>query len=68
MLKRRRLAYDGKGNAVVKDEGAIPSALSSLGGVGKGDALYAERWVPFSKELAVMVSLLLFYSFTLLLF
>lgn len=55
MLKARRLAYDGRGNAVAKTAADIPAALQALGGLGDGHALYAERWAPFVRELAVMV-------------
>ncbi|KAL6780334.1 hypothetical protein ACKKBF_B13535 [Auxenochlorella protothecoides x Auxenochlorella symbiontica] len=54
MLKARRLAYDGRGNAVVSDPAGAAAALSALGGLGQG--LYAEAWVPFRAELAVMVA------------
>lgn len=53
MLKSKTLAYDGRGNAVVKSEEDIAAAVASLGGYEKG--LYAEKWVPFVCELAVMV-------------
>lgn len=55
MLKSRLDAYDGRGNAVVKNEKSIVEAVQKLGGVQK-DALYVERWAPFTKELAVMVA------------
>ncbi|KAA8900747.1 5-aminoimidazole ribonucleotide-carboxylase [Sphaerosporella brunnea] len=51
MLKSRTLAYDGRGNYVVKNEEAIPAALEAL----KNRPLYAEKWARFTKELAVMV-------------
>ena len=54
MLKSRRLAYDGRGNAVAKDASEVESALESLGGISNG--LYAEKWAPFTNELAVMVA------------
>ena len=54
VLKARRLAYDGRGNAVIKSTGEVEEAVASLGGYERG--LYAERWVPFQKELAVMVA------------
>ncbi|CAM9887202.1 unnamed protein product, partial [Phaeothamnion confervicola] len=54
MLKAKRLAYDGRGNAVVASEGALPAAWAQLGG-DAGSELYVERWCPFVKELAVMV-------------
>ncbi|GAX78141.1 hypothetical protein CEUSTIGMA_g5583.t1 [Chlamydomonas eustigma] len=53
MLKSKRLAYDGKGNYVVKSENDIDAAVEALGGYGQG--LYAEQWAPYVKELAVMV-------------
>ncbi|KAK9819561.1 hypothetical protein WJX81_003984 [Elliptochloris bilobata] len=54
MLKSRRLAYDGRGNAVVASADALTAAVEALGGYAHG--LYAERWAPFTKELAVMVA------------
>jgi phosphoribosylaminoimidazole carboxylase len=51
MLKCRRLAYDGRGNAIVHSESEIDAQMAKLGGVD----LYAEKLVPFVKELAVMV-------------
>ncbi|GBG71530.1 hypothetical protein CBR_g8948 [Chara braunii] len=54
MIKTRRLAYDGRGNAVARTEKDLDSAISSLGGYERG--LYAEKWAPFEKELAVMVA------------
>lgn len=51
LLKSRRGAYDGRGNAVVGQAADIAPAMDSL-----GDKLYAEKFVPFKKELAVMVA------------
>ena len=51
MLKNKRLAYDGRGNAVVNESSQIETAFEKLG----GSDIYAERWVKFTKELAVMV-------------
>lgn len=48
-----RLAYDGRGNFVVGSPEVLPQAVTALGGFEHG--LYAERWAPFVKELAVMV-------------
>lgn len=57
MLKAKRLAYDGRGNAVVKDRASARAALESLGGGAAGSAeLYVERWVPFERELACVVA------------
>ncbi|KAI8031605.1 hypothetical protein LOK49_LG01G00229 [Camellia lanceoleosa] len=54
MIKSRRLAYDGRGNAVAKSEEEISSAVNVLGGYDR--ALYVEKWAPFVKELAVIVA------------
>jgi phosphoribosylaminoimidazole carboxylase len=54
MLKTKRLAYDGRGNAVVSSADDLVQAVSALGGYKQG--LYAEKWAPFVKELAVMVA------------
>jgi phosphoribosylaminoimidazole carboxylase PurK protein len=50
LLKARFDAYDGRGNYVVKNKVDIKKALAKLG----GGALYAEKFVPFVKELAVV--------------
>ncbi|XP_073058945.1 phosphoribosylaminoimidazole carboxylase, chloroplastic-like isoform X2 [Primulina eburnea] len=54
MIKSKRLAYDGRGNAVAKNEGELSSAVGALGGYARG--LYAEKWTPFVKELSVIVA------------
>lgn len=63
MLKSRLGAYDGRGNSVLKDlsEASINAALQDLGmdvekakNGGKLD-LYAEGWINFHSEVAVMV-------------
>ncbi|RXW23651.1 hypothetical protein EST38_g2191 [Candolleomyces aberdarensis] len=51
MLKSRTLAYDGRGNYAIREVSQIPDAIAQLG----GRPLYAEKWVPFTKEIAVMV-------------
>ncbi|CAK7901262.1 hypothetical protein CAAN3_05S05160 [[Candida] anglica] len=51
MLKSRTLAYDGRGNFVVKTADHVKEALQVL----HDRPLYAEKWCPFTKELAVMV-------------
>lgn len=51
MLKARTQAYDGRGNYPVMTLQDIEPALETLG----DRPLYAERWAPFRKELAVMV-------------
>lgn len=54
MLKSKRLAYDGRGNAVAKTAEELSSAVAVLGGFERG--LYVEKWAPFIKELAVVVA------------
>jgi len=56
MLKSRKLAYDGRGNAVINNESEIDAAIKTLNPSGANDALYVEKWVPYVKELAVMVA------------
>lgn len=51
MLKSRTLAYDGRGNLVVKDPSEAATAINTF----SGRPLYAEKWIPFVKEVAVMV-------------
>lgn len=51
MLKSRTMAYDGRGNFVVNSSEDIDEALVFLA----NRPLYAEKWCPFYKELAVMV-------------
>lgn len=63
MLKSRLGAYDGRGNAVLKDtsDECISNALESLGMSvekakdGQNLDLYAEGWINFHSEIAVMV-------------
>ena len=43
--------YDGRGNAVVKTEEVLADVFKTLNSTD----VYAEKWVPFKKELAVMV-------------
>jgi len=51
MLKARLDAYDGRGNALIKNEKDISRAMHKL----KGRLLYLEKYVPFTQELAIMV-------------
>ncbi|KAF8665731.1 hypothetical protein AX16_000179 [Volvariella volvacea WC 439] len=51
MLKSRTLAYDGRGNYAIRELSQVADAISALG----NRPLYAEKWVPFTKEIAVMV-------------
>ncbi|KAL5768200.1 hypothetical protein ACOSQ2_014983 [Xanthoceras sorbifolium] len=54
MIKSKKLAYDGRGNAVAKNEEDLSSAVAALGGFDHG--IYVEKWAPFVKELAVIVA------------
>ena len=51
MLKSRTEAYDGRGNQPIRSASEIRAALDSL----RDRPLYAEQWVDFKAELAVMV-------------
>ncbi|KAH8647299.1 phosphoribosylaminoimidazole carboxylase [Xylariales sp. PMI_506] len=51
MLKARKGSYDGRGNFLVRGEEDFDEAIRSMGKL----SLYAEKFVPFVKELAVMV-------------
>jgi 5-(carboxyamino)imidazole ribonucleotide synthase len=53
VLKARRLGYDGYGNATCANEEEAAAALARL---DAGDGVLAERFVPFERELAVMVA------------
>jgi phosphoribosylaminoimidazole carboxylase len=60
MLKSRTLAYDGRGNFLLRDLDQSPKALEALGGgshvpIPQRRPLYAERFAPFVCEIAVMV-------------
>jgi 5-(carboxyamino)imidazole ribonucleotide synthase len=52
VLKARSGGFDGRGNATVKSEADIPKAMKKLG----GQALYAEGFVKFEKELAIIAA------------
>eukprot|EP00744_Colponema_vietnamica_P008356 GILI01011924.1.p1 GENE.GILI01011924.1~~GILI01011924.1.p1 ORF type:complete len:654 (-),score=204.45 GILI01011924.1:140-2002(-) len=52
LLKAKRMAYDGKGNYVVRSKEDIATGFAKLGNKN----LYIERFVDFVCELAVMVA------------
>ncbi len=54
VLKARRNSYDGYGNATLRGPDDVAPAFERLGWPER--ALYAEAWVPFTRELAVMVT------------
>jgi len=51
MLKAKKFAYDGRGNAVARSENEVSQCFNNLGGVD----IFAEQWCPFTKELAIMI-------------
>ncbi len=53
VLKARRNGYDGYGNATVRHADDVPPAWERL--TRGGSPLLVEAWVPFARELAVMV-------------
>lgn len=54
VLKRRKLGYDGKGNATLNTAADIPAAWQRLDGDHHG--LFVEEFCAFEKEIAVMVT------------
>lgn len=53
VLKSRKMGYDGYGNATVKNINEYNEALNRLS--KRHTKIYAEEFVPFVKELAIMV-------------
>jgi 5-(carboxyamino)imidazole ribonucleotide synthase len=54
VLKKRRNGYDGKGNATIRVEADARLAWELLN--GEENALFAEAFVPFTQELAIMIT------------
>jgi len=52
MLKSCKGGYDGKGNALIKNEAEAEAAYQSLGGGAK--QLMIEEYIPFKKEISVL--------------
>jgi 5-(carboxyamino)imidazole ribonucleotide synthase len=50
VLKTRRLGYDGKGQAVIRNTADADAAWAALGGV----PLILEAWAPFTRELSIL--------------
>jgi len=50
VLKTRRLGYDGKGQFVLRDGGAIDAAWAAIGGTG----LIYEKFQEFSREVSIV--------------
>ena len=55
LLKARRNAYDGKGNATVRAASEVEAAWRTLGGE-QGRSLFVEEFCAFSAELAAIVT------------
>jgi len=55
VLKARRNAYDGKGNATISDKSDAEGAWEKLGGP-HGNPLYVEAFCDFTAELAVIIT------------
>ncbi len=53
MLKSCKGGYDGKGNALVESESELESSYQALG--AEDNLLMAEEYVPFAKEISVIV-------------
>jgi phosphoribosylaminoimidazole carboxylase len=54
MLKARRAGYDGRGNRVVSCAADAAAAFAELAPGGGGGGVFAEAWVPYVRELAVV--------------
>jgi len=55
VLKARRNAYDGKGNATIRHISEVDAAWERLGG-NRGNPLFAEEFCDFTAELAVIIT------------
>lgn len=55
VLKARRNAYDGKGNATIRSVADIETAWQQLGG-HQGNPLYVEEFCAFTAELATIIT------------
>ncbi|MEP1231059.1 MAG: 5-(carboxyamino)imidazole ribonucleotide synthase [Litorimonas sp.] len=57
VLKTRRLGYDGKGQVIIRNESEIDALWEKIGGdkLGK-NALILEAFIPFTREVSVIVA------------
>lgn len=53
VLKSRKMGYDGYGNATIKNRNEYNEAIQKLS--KRHSEIYAEEFIPFTKELAIMV-------------
>ncbi|MCS6768119.1 MAG: 5-(carboxyamino)imidazole ribonucleotide synthase [Candidatus Nitrosocaldus sp.] len=56
MLKAKKGGYDGRGNMLVKGDASMDRVKGFVGARGGWDAVYVERFVPFIKEVSVIVA------------
>ena len=56
LLKSRTMGYDGYGNATIHNEIEIESAMQKFKSDPQRSQLYAEEYIDFSKELAIMIA------------
>lgn len=54
VVKARRHGYDGQGTLILRDRSAVEALLPTL--QSAGDAWLLEEYIPFERELAVMVA------------
>jgi len=54
MLKTTLGGYDGKGNALIRDESEVESAYAALGGGAR--EVMVEEFVPFEREISVIAT------------
>ncbi|MFT0787658.1 5-(carboxyamino)imidazole ribonucleotide synthase [Synechococcus sp. H55.10] len=52
VLKQRRQGYDGQGTRILPDQATLQQALAEYAGI----PLLLEEWIPFERELAVIVA------------
>lgn len=52
LIKTSHGAYDGRGNMIVESNEDIENAFETF----RGRPLYAEKFIPFQKELAIMIA------------
>lgn len=56
VLKSRFMGYDGYGNATVKNKEEVEAAYNKFMSEPNRNLLYAERFVKFDQELAIMIA------------
>ncbi len=54
VLKTRRMGYDGKGQAVLRESADLDTAWTALGALPHGQPLVLEAFVPFQREVSCL--------------